>query len=183
MAPGAMRILGVDPGSRVTGYGVVERVRGTLVHVAHGTIRPPARAPLPERLALIARDLRAAVIAYAPDRAAVECVFVSVNVRSALVLGQVRGVILATLGEADLPVDELAPRQVKQAVTGMGGADKGQVQAMVTRFLALERAPAQDACDALAVAMCRAQRSRMPDRVRSRRPRASLRGRPTSSIQ
>ena len=183
MAPGAMRILGVDPGSRVTGYGVVDRVRGTLVHVAHGTIRPPARAPLPERLARIQRDLRAAVIDYAPDRAAVECVFVSVNARSALVLGQARGAILATLGEADLPVDELAARAVKQAVTGTGGADKDQVQAMVTRLLALERAPAQDACDALAVAMCRAQRSRMPDRVRSRRTRTALRCRPTGRVQ
>ena len=183
MAPAGLRILGVDPGSLVTGYGVVERVRGTIVHVGHGTIRPPARAPLPERLARIQRDLRAAVIDYAPDRAVVECVFVSVNARSALVLGQARGVILATLGEAELPVDELAAREVKQAVTGMGGADKGQVKAMVTRLLALDRPPAQDACDALAVAMCRAQRSRMPDRVRSRRTRTSLRCRPTGPIQ
>jgi crossover junction endodeoxyribonuclease RuvC len=170
-----MRILGVDPGSVVTGYGVVERLRGSIVHVAHGTIRPPAGAPLSERLARIQRDLRAAVIDYAPDRAVVERVFVSVNPRSALVLGQARGAILATLGEADIPVDELAAREVKQAVTGMGGADKAQVQAMVARLLALERVPAQDASDALAVALCRAQRGRMPDRVRSRRARTPRR--------
>ena len=122
VAPPGMRVLGVDPGSVVTGYGIVERVGGSIVHVAHGTIRPPAQAPLAERLARIQRDLRAAVSQYAPDRAAVECVFVAVNPRSALVLGQARGAILATLGEAEVPVDELSAREVKQAVTGMGGA-------------------------------------------------------------
>jgi crossover junction endodeoxyribonuclease RuvC len=161
----------VDPGSVVTGYGIVERASGGIVHVAHGTIRPPARASLACRLAHIQRDLRAAVVDYAPDRAAVECVFVAVNSRSALVLGQARGAILAALGEAELPVDELAAREVKQAVTGTGGADKEQVQAMVVRLLALEHPPATDASDALAVALCRAQRGRMPDGVRSRRRR------------
>jgi crossover junction endodeoxyribonuclease RuvC len=101
----------------------------------------------------------------------VECVFVAVNARSALVLGQARGAILATLGEAEVPVDELAAREVKQAVTGMGGADKRQVQAMVARLLALDRPPPQDASDALAVALCRAQRSRLPEGVRSGRSR------------
>lgn len=181
MAPAAMRILGVDPGSVVTGYGIVERVRGSIVHVAHGAIRPPARASLPERLARIQLELRAAVSEYAPDRAVVESVFVAVNVRSALVLGQARGAILAALGEADLPVDELAAREVKKAVTGMGGADKKQVQTMVARLLELERLPPQDASDALAIALCRAQRNRMPDGVRLRRSRRSLGG--SSALQ
>lgn len=177
--PHAIRVLGVDPGSAATGYGVVERVRGAIVHVAHGTIRPPAQAPLAERLARIQRDLQVALIEYAPQRAAVESVFVSINVRSALVLGQARGAILATLGTAGVPVDELATRAIKKAVTGMGGAEKGQVQAMVARLLGLERVPGQDAADALAVAMCRAQMSPMaalgaPARGR-RRPRTTRR--------
>jgi crossover junction endodeoxyribonuclease RuvC len=180
--PQAIRILGVDPGSVATGYGIVERVRGTIVHVAHGTIRPPARAPLAERLAHIQRDLQTTLIEYAPHRAAVESVFVSVNARSALVLGQARGAILATLGTAGVPVDELATRTIKKAVTGMGGAEKDQVQAMVSRLLGLERPPAQDAADALAVALCRAQMRpmadlRTPARGR-RRPRTAARRAP-----
>ena len=172
-----MRILGIDPGSNATGYGVVERVAGSIVHVAHGTIRPPVKQALATRLAAIQRELHAAIEAQRPDRAVVESVFVSRNPNSALVLGQARGAILATLGYHGIPVDELAARQIKKAVTGAGGADKAQVQAMVARLLELPRPPACDAADALAAAICRAQMGRLAEldlrpRTRSRRRRS-----------
>jgi len=167
-----MRFLGIDPGSSVTGYGVVERNERGIQHVAHDTIKTPAGAPLADRLAVVHRGVAAAVAEYTPARAVVERVFVSANVRSALVLGQSRGAILAALGEAGVPVDELAPRAIKKAVTGMGGADKQQVQAMVTRLLSLGRVPAQDAADALAMALCGAQMGRMAGLVVPRRSRS-----------
>jgi crossover junction endodeoxyribonuclease RuvC len=174
-----MRILGIDPGSSTTGYGLVEKgAAGGIVHVAHGTIRTPAKRPLSERLAAIQRELRVAIGEYAPDRAVVERVFVSTNVRSALVLGMARGAILATLGTDGIPVDELTAREIKKAVTGTGAAEKAQVQAMVVRLLDLSRAPAQDAADALAAAICRAQMGRLAELdipVRSRRTRARSR--------
>ena len=173
-----MRILGIDPGSNVTGYGIVDREGGAIVYVAHGTIRAPAKRPLEERLACIVRELHRTIGRYTPERAVVERVFISVNVRTALVLGQARGAILATLGSDGIPVDELTPREIKKAVTGAGGADKLQVQAMVTRLLALEAAPPQDAADALAAAICRAQMGRLAALdlpARSRRPRARRR--------
>jgi crossover junction endodeoxyribonuclease RuvC len=156
-----MRILGIDPGSSVTGYGVVERADGAIRHIAHGTIRTSAGSPLEVRLATIHTGVRAAVAEHSPSHAIVERVFVGTNVRSALVLGQARGAVLAALGEAAIPVEELAPRELKQAITGMGGADKHQVRAMVVRLLALEVSPPLDASDALAMAMCRAQMGRL----------------------
>jgi crossover junction endodeoxyribonuclease RuvC len=174
----AMRILGIDPGSANTGYGIVERVKGRISYVAHGTIRAGSTAPLSERLAGIQRGLRAAISEHGPECAVVERVFVSNNPRSALVLGHARGAILATLGELGLQVEELAAREIKKAITGTGTADKKQVQAMVCRLLALERPPAQDAADALAAAMCRAQMGRLAalgplrGRARSRSRRA-----------
>ena len=172
-----MRILGIDPGSNATGYGVVERVGAQIVHVAHGTIRPGATHSLAKRLAMIQRELCATIEAHRPDRAVVESVFVSRNASSALVLGQARGAILATLGGYDLSVEELAARQIKKAVTGAGGAEKAQVQAMVARLLELSRLPAQDAADALAAAICLAQMGRLaefdlPARSRRRRRRS-----------
>jgi len=168
-----MRILGIDPGSSATGYGVVERCGANVSYVAHGTIRTPASAPLERRLAAIQAELSAAIVEYRPDRAVVERVFVSVNPRSALVLGQARGAILAALGSAGIPVDELAAREIKKAVTGVGAAEKLQVQVMVARLLHLSRPPAQDAADALAAAIARAQMGRLAalgvGRRRSRR--------------
>lgn len=172
-----MRILGIDPGSTATGFGVVERDGGHIVHVAHGIIRPSKKLPLAKRLSAIQAELQAAIEEHRPERAVVEQVFVSVNASSALVLGQARGAILAVLGSCDLPVDELAARQIKKAVTGVGSAQKQQVQAMVTRLLELSSSPAQDAADALAAALARAQMGRLADlelpaRSRPRRRRA-----------
>ncbi len=172
-----MRILGVDPGSNATGYGVVERRDGRLHHVAHGVIRPPSGVELSVRLAHIYAAVGQVVASARPDLAAVERVFVAASPRSALVLGQARGAVLASLGAAGLEVAELSAREVKQAVVGTGGARKAQVQTMVTRLLCLEQEPASDAADALAIALCQAQIGRLAGlgATSSRRRRAGLR--------
>jgi crossover junction endodeoxyribonuclease RuvC len=157
----ALRVLGIDPGSTVTGFGVVERARGGLVHVEHGTVRPPRGAELAVRLAALHAALGALLARTRPDVAVVERVFVAASPRAALVLGHARGVALAALAGAGVPVRELAPSEVKQAVAGFGGADKRQVQAMVQRLLALDAPPARDAADALAAALCEAQAGRL----------------------
>ena len=152
-----MRILGVDPGSQATGYGVIDRVDGQLRWVAHGVLRPMRTASLPMRLAALARDLGGLVEQYRPDVASVEGVFVSASARSALVLGQARGAALTALGAAALPLVEYAPARIKQSVSGSGRAAKDQMQRMVRRLLALERTPPADAADALAAAICHAR--------------------------
>jgi crossover junction endodeoxyribonuclease RuvC len=154
-----VRILGIDPGSLVTGYGVVERRGARVHHIAHGTLRPPRAAALAGRLAAIHAGLSRVIEAHRPDLVVVEQVFVAVNVRAALVLGQARGVALAAASAAGLGVEELSPQQVKRAVVGTGTARKAQVQHMVQRLLGLEVAPPQDAADALAAALCRAHHS------------------------
>lgn len=169
-----MRFLGLDPGSATTGYGVVDRVGADIVHVAHGTIRVGTTDPLPERLARIQHQLRRVLDEHAPERAVVERVFVAANPHSALVLGHARGVILAVLGAAGIAVDELAAREIKKAIVGTGRADKSQIQSMVRRLLDLPAPPPQDAADALAAAMCRAQMGRLAGLglgTRSRRSR------------
>ena len=174
-----MRILGIDPGSAVTGYGVVEREGAQLLHVAHGTLRPPRSGSLALRLARIQAGIREIIEAHEPDVAVIEQVFVRANnPRSALVLGQARGAALAALGAAGLAVAEVTPQEVKSAVVGVGNATKDQVQRMVKRLLSLGDIPAQDAADALAAAICRAHQGRLaglPSRpVRGRtRPRSS----------
>lgn len=166
-----MRILGIDPGSSVTGYGVVERVGATLVHRTHGTLRPSKSHALAVRLAAIQSGLAEVIEAHAPDLAVVEQVFVSSSPRSALILGQARGAALAAVAAAGLPVEEYSAREIKQAVVGTGAAAKAQVQMMVMRILQLERKPPQDAADALAAAICGAHRGRSLDlsRVAPRR--------------
>ena len=148
-----MRILGIDPGSIATGWGIVECEGSALRHVASGVVRPAA-ADTARRLACIQRELAERVREFAPHAAALESVFVARNPRSALVLGQARGVALAVCGGAGLETAEYAPARVKGAVAGYGAADKAQVQAMVRRLLGLVRAPARDAADALAIAIC-----------------------------
>jgi crossover junction endodeoxyribonuclease RuvC len=157
-----VRILGIDPGSLVTGYGVVERRGAAVHHVAHGTLRPPRAGALAGRLAAIHGGLSQVIAAHRPDLVVVEQVFVAANARAALVLGQARGVALAAAAAAGLGVEELSPQQVKQAVVGTGAAQKAQVQRMVQRLLGLEAAPAPDAADALAAALCRAHQSPLP---------------------
>ncbi len=156
-----MRILGIDPGSVATGFGVVEHAGGTLVHVAHGTVRPPRGVALALRLHHLYRALAQVIEEHRPDAVAVEQVFVAANPRAALVLGQARGAVLAAVAAGGLAVSEYTPSQIKQGVTGSGAAAKPQVQAMVRRILALERAPAPDAADALAAAIRHAHEPRL----------------------
>jgi crossover junction endodeoxyribonuclease RuvC len=156
-----MRILGIDPGSSVTGYGVVERRAGRLVHVAHGTLRPPRNVPLAFRLDYLYRAVAEVIARHAPDSAAVEQVFVAASPRSALVLGQARGAILAAVAAGGLPVSEYAPARIKRSVTGNGRANKQQVKLMVRRLLALDRLPVSDSADALAAAISHANAGRL----------------------
>jgi crossover junction endodeoxyribonuclease RuvC len=156
-----MRILGIDPGSLATGYGVVDTVPGGLAHVAHGTVRPVRAESLPARLATLQRTLGEVIRLHRPDVVAVEQVFVAASARAALVLGQARGAVLAAAAGAGLSVVEYAVREIRLAVAGSGAAPKPQVQANVKRLLALERLPAPDAADALAAAICHAHAGRL----------------------
>jgi crossover junction endodeoxyribonuclease RuvC len=151
-----MRVLGIDCGGACTGYGVVEQDGGgELRHLACGAIRLRPKMPLPERLHLIFDQLRAIIATYRPDSVAIEDVFYAVNVKSALKLGQVRGVAMLVAATCGLDVAEYAPLAIKSAVVGYGKADKAQVQQMVTRLLRLPELPEpQDASDALAIAIC-----------------------------
>ena len=151
-----MRILGIDPGLRITGFGVLEAVGAKLQYVASGRITSNERDPLPSRIATLFEGIREVVDTWQPTHAAVEIVFVNVNPQSTLLLGQARGAALSALVHAGLPVAEYTALQVKQAVVGQGKAAKGQVQHMVIRLLELPGAPTADAADALACAICHA---------------------------
>ncbi|MBF0803513.1 MULTISPECIES: crossover junction endodeoxyribonuclease RuvC [unclassified Neisseria] len=153
------RILGIDPGSRVTGFGVVDvRGRGHF-YVASGCIKTPPNAPLAERIAVIVKHIDEIITAYRPQQAAVEQVFVNVNPAATLMLGQARGAALAALVMHGLPTFEYTALQVKQAVVGKGKAAKEQVQHMVVQMLALSGTPQADAADGLAVALTHALRN------------------------
>lgn len=156
-----MRVLGVDPGSRFMGYGVVEERRGKLAHVGHGVIKVDPDAPLHQRLLELHEALTTALHLYKPQAVAVEGVFTFRNARSALVLGHARGVALLAAAQRGLPVYEYAPAKVKKAV-GAGGADgKDAVARMVKTFLKLDEIERADASDALAVAVCHLNQGRL----------------------
>jgi crossover junction endodeoxyribonuclease RuvC len=150
-----LRILGVDPGSHVTGYGLIEVQGARSRCIAHDVIRLPA-VPLEQRLLLVVTRLRALIAEHRPDEVAMEQVFVRHNVASALVLGQARGAALVAVAEAGLPLHEYAPASIKQAIAGNGRAEKGQIQKMVKMLLSLPALPVEDAADALACALCHA---------------------------
>ena len=151
------RILGIDPGLRLTGFGIVERhAAGRIVYVASGVIRVPD-GELPARLATIFAQLREVIDEYRPASAAIERVFVNVNPQTTLLLGQARGAAICAAATAGLTVAEFTPMQIKQAVVGYGRATKQQVQEMVVRLLSLPGTPSKDAADALACAACQAQ--------------------------
>jgi crossover junction endodeoxyribonuclease RuvC len=165
---GTIRLLGVDPGLRVTGWGVIDVDGPRLSWVAHGVIAPDPDGEMAQRLADLAAGLRAVINAHEPHEAAVEEVFVNINPKSTLLLGQARGAALATLACARLPVAEFATRKVKLAVVGTGGADKDQVAFMVRRLLPRAGEVSKDAADALAVAICAAHhRSEAALRIRA----------------
>ena len=147
-----MRILGIDPGIRNTGWGVVTRDGSRLVHLANGVIQPDTKMRDSERLAVIAAGLASVIEAHRPDSAAIEEIFVARSAASALKLGMARGVAMMQCASAGLEVAEIAAKQVKKSVVGTGNADKGQVAAMVTRLLSVKAVNA-DAADALAIAI------------------------------
>lgn len=157
-----MRVLGIDPGTATTGYGLVEESGGDLKAVAFGAIRTPAGQPLPARLQLIYRAVADLAAEWKPTGTAVEELFFSRNVRTAMGVGQARGVILLALADAGLAVAEYTPSAIKQAVTGYGNADKAQMQEMVRLLLGLAEIPRpDDAADALAVAICHFHSARL----------------------
>ena len=155
----ATRILGLDPGLRITGFGLIDVLGSQLRYVASGCIKT-GEGELPGRLKILLDGVREVVQTYAPDTVAVEKVFVNVNPQSTLLLGQARGAVICGAVSCDLPVAEYTALQVKQAVVGYGKAAKEQVQHMVQRLLSLEGNPSPDAADALACAICHAHGGR-----------------------
>lgn len=151
-----MIIIGLDPGLGTTGWGVVSADGNRLSHIANGQIRTDAKAAMAERLVTLANELRDVIASHRPDSAGIEEVFVNSNAQSTLKLGQARGVLMLALAEAGLPIGEYAPRAVKKAVVGTGGADKRQIQTMVKTLLPGVKITGADAADALAVAITHA---------------------------
>jgi crossover junction endodeoxyribonuclease RuvC len=169
------RVLGLDPGSRYTGYGIIDCGAGGERHVASGRIAAGGGALAP-RLRLIFDAVVTLVEEHAPDEVAIERVFVHLNPDSALKLGQARGAALCAALLRGAPAHEYAPRQIKMAVTGYGAAGKLQVAQMVATLLALEARPVADAADALAVALCHAQTRRLASLGTAGRARVRARG-------
>lgn len=149
-----MLVLGIDPGTRITGFGLIREVSGVAELVACGTIRPKAKAPMPERLGHIFTKLAELIKEHRPAEAALEEVFTAKNPASALKLGQARGAIMAACAVNGVPVTGYAPTKIKQAVVGGGRAEKSQVSFMVGRILGKKPDWAEDAGDALAAALC-----------------------------
>ena len=170
-----MRILGIDPGLRVTGFGVIHKEGNKLSYIASGTIRT-ADADLPSRLKTILAGVSEVVRTYQPDCAAIEKVFVNVNPQSTLLLGQARGAAICALVHNELLVSEYTALQVKQAVVGHGKAAKQQMQDMVQRLLVLPGLPGTDAADALGVAICHAHSAETLAMLNSLAPSLSRKG-------
>lgn len=152
----AVRIIGIDPGLRRCGWGIIEALDNRLSFVAGGTLTPPIDGSLAERLAALAAGLNGVLDLHAPDEAAVEETFVNAGARSALILGQARGVVLVTPAMRGMPVAEYAANLVKKSVVGTGHADKNQVALMVKTLLPSAVVKGADAADALAIAICHA---------------------------
>lgn len=151
-----MRVLGIDPGTAITGYGLVDQ-DDDLQLVHSGAITTPAGMPLPQRLLIIHRELSAVIGRYQPQAVAVEELFFSKNVRTAMSVGQARGVVLLAAAQASLPIYHYKPSEVKLAVAGYGGAAKAQIQEMVRLLLGLDAVlTPDDVADAVAIAICHA---------------------------
>jgi len=159
-------IIGIDPGTATAGYGVVHSSAGRLRALEYGTIRTPPRQGLPLRLKSIYTEITAVLDRYSPDVMAVEQLFFNRNVTSALSVGQARGIFLLAAAQSGLKVAEYTPPEVKQSVTGDGGADKAQIAFMVRALLGLRETPRpDDAADALAIAICHAHTSATAARI------------------
>ncbi len=153
-----MRVLGIDTSLRSSGVGVVEAAGSRLAAVEYGRVRNADRLPLSACLRRLDEEVRALIARTQPAEAAIEDVFFCKNVRTAVTLGEARGVVIAACAGAGIPVYEYAPRRVKQAVVGYGAADKSQVRRMVMRLLSLAEEPQEDEGDALAIAICHVNR-------------------------
>jgi crossover junction endodeoxyribonuclease RuvC len=157
-----MLVLGIDPGTAITGWGIVEQEGDSLALVDYGTVTTTQGTPLPERLQVIYRELGHILSAHSLDVVAVEKLFFSKNVRTALVVGHARGVVLLAIADAGLPLHEYTPLEVKQSVSGYGRASKEQVQKLVQILLGLDFIPEpDDAADAIAVAICHLHSARL----------------------
>ncbi|WP_131110393.1 crossover junction endodeoxyribonuclease RuvC [Sulfuricystis thermophila] len=151
-----LRILGIDPGLRITGFGIIDKTGQKLAYVASGCVKSVETDPLPQRLKSLIDGIGEVIATWQPSEAAIEKVFVNVNPQSTLRLGEARGAAIAALVAAHLPVAEYTALQIKQAVVGHGKAAKEQVGHMVMRLLQLPGEPSKDAADALACAICHA---------------------------
>lgn len=163
----ATRIIGIDPGLRRCGWGVIESEGNRLTFVGAGTVTPPTEGSLADRLAVLFAELGKVLDRFAPDEAAVEETFVNQGARSALILGQARGVALLTPAARGLPVAEYAANLVKKSVVGTGHAEKGQVQVMIKTLLPAADFKGADAADALAIAICHAHHRVATQRLRA----------------
>lgn len=169
-----LRILGIDPGSRLTGFGVLDFVADNATYVASGTVQS-IDGEFPERLKQIFDSVSEIVSQYQPDVVAIESVFVHKNAGSALKLGHARSAAICATFESDVDVFEYAPREIKQAVVGTGAATKHQVQHMVISILRLDGEPCADAADALATALCHGQQRRLNSRLSDKAALAGVR--------
>jgi crossover junction endodeoxyribonuclease RuvC len=165
MTPSVLRVLGIDPGTRALGWGVVERNGTRLVHVAHGVIRASGDLPLAERLVIIERELVDVVGKYSVHSASIEAMFFHKDAQAAAKLGHARGVAMLVCARAGLQIFEYAPTRVKRAVAGTGRAEKSQVAMMVRALLKLVELPPSDAADALAISITHLQRAPLDARV------------------
>ncbi len=162
-----MRILGIDPGTRVTGYGFVEEKSGRVIHVDNGGIFPSPKGSLAERIYHINQELSRLLSDFAPDAVAIEDIFVAKNISSTLKLGHARGSAMIAVQQAGIPLYEYTANQVKKAVTGYGHANKEQIQKMVSSLLQLKECAFTDASDALAVALCHCYSYRFQNKVKT----------------
>lgn len=165
-----MYILGIDPGTAIMGYGLIDKQGNRLIPLTYASWRTPADLPMPERLLMLYREMTAFIETYQPAQVAVEELFFNRNTTTAISVGQARGVILLAAAQAGIPVYEYTPLQVKQAVVGYGKADKKQVQQMVRALLGLNEVPKpDDTADALAIAICHAHSVNLLNRMEGTR--------------
>jgi len=162
-----MRILGIDPGCVVTGYGIIEEAQGRIAHLDNGGIFPPAKAAFSDRICFIHDQIEVLIAKFTPEAVVIENIFVAKNVQSTLKLGHARGAAMVAASRAGRPIFEYTALQVKQAVTGYGHASKEQIQKMVQALLKLPGMAFTDASDALAVALCHANSYRMMRKVKA----------------
>lgn len=156
-----MIILGIDPGTHRTGWGLIQKNGRGWIHVDNGLVSPPAKLPLPDRLQAIYQKIAQMVEKYHPEAIALEDLFFAKNAKSALKLGHARGVVMLAAAQCQIPVFEYPPATIKQALSGFGQASKEQMQKMVKIHLKLKEVPEENAADALAVALCHAQTKRL----------------------